>query len=71
VRAIAEVYVDPKLDDALRTNVAIVLGSLRPNARRSGDLLLQYQPPPPGAPAPKQDAPKQDAPKQDAPKEEK
>jgi hypothetical protein len=50
VRAIAEVYVDPKLDDALRTNVAIVLGSLRPNARQSGDLLLQYQPPPPGAP---------------------
>jgi hypothetical protein len=50
VRVLAEMYVDPKLDEALRTNVAIVLGSLRPSARRSGDLLLQYQPPPPGAP---------------------
>jgi hypothetical protein len=50
VRAIAEMYADPKLDEALRANVAIVLGSLRPSPRRSGDLLLQYQPPPPGAP---------------------
>jgi hypothetical protein len=53
MRAIAEMYADPKLDEALRTNVAIVLGSLRPSTRQSGDLLLQYQPPPPGAPPPK------------------
>jgi hypothetical protein len=70
VRAIGETYADPKIEDALRTNIAIVLGSLRPSPRQSGDLLLRYQPPPPGAPAPPP-APKQDVPKQDAPKEEK
>ncbi len=52
VRVIAEMYADPKLDEALRNNVAIVLGSLRPSARRSGDLLLQYQPPSPSPAAP-------------------
>jgi hypothetical protein len=52
VRVIAEMYADPKLDEALRNSVAIVLGSLRPSARRSGDLLLQYQPPPPPPAAP-------------------
>ncbi len=50
VRVIAEMYADPKLDEALRNSVAIVLGSMRPSARRSGDLLLQYQPTPPAAP---------------------
>jgi hypothetical protein len=49
VRVIAELYADPKLDEALRTNVALVLGSLRLSERRSGDLLLQYQPAPPEA----------------------
>jgi len=52
VRVIAEMYADPKLDETLRNSVAIVLGSLRPSARRSGDLLLQYQPPPPPPAAP-------------------
>jgi CheY-like chemotaxis protein len=52
VRAIVEMYADPKLDEMLKNNVALVLGSLRPDARRSGDLLLQYQPPPPAAPPP-------------------
>lgn len=48
MRVIADTYADPKLDEALRSNVAIVLGSLRPNERQSGDLLLQYQPSAPG-----------------------
>ncbi len=52
VRVIGEIYADPKLDEALRTNIALVLGSLRPSARQSGDLLLRYQPPPPAPAAP-------------------
>lgn len=53
VRVLAEMYFDPKLDELLKTKVALVLGSLQPSARRSGDLLLQYRPPVPGAPPPK------------------
>ena len=53
VRGIAEMYADPKLEEVLKTQVAVVLGSLRPSARQSGDLLLQYQPPTPAAPPPK------------------
>jgi hypothetical protein len=53
VRVITEMYADPNLDEALKSNVALVLGSLRPSARQSGDLLRQYQPPPPaGTPPP-------------------
>jgi hypothetical protein len=50
--ALGELYRQDKLDETLKNNVALVLGSLRPGARQSGDLLLQYQPPTPGA-APK------------------
>ncbi|MGH7169728.1 MAG: HEAT repeat domain-containing protein [Gemmataceae bacterium] len=51
--ALAALYADPKLDELIKTKVALVLGSLQPSARRSGDLLLRYQPPVPGAPPPK------------------
>jgi hypothetical protein len=54
VRVLVEMYADPKLDEVLKNNVALVLGSLRPSVRRSGDLLLQYQPPLP-APPPKKE----------------
>lgn len=53
VRVLGEMYADPKLDELLKTKVALVLGSLQPSARRSADVLLQYQPPVPGAPPPK------------------
>ncbi|MGH7222817.1 MAG: hypothetical protein ACRELF_06295, partial [Gemmataceae bacterium] len=52
VRAMTELYAQPRLEEVLKTNVAVVLGSLRPSVRRSGDLLLQYQPQVPGAPPP-------------------
>jgi hypothetical protein len=52
-RGIAETYADPKLEEVLKTQIALVLGSLRPSARQSGDLLLQYQPPTPTPPTPK------------------
>lgn len=52
VGALAEMYADPKLDELIKTRVALVLGSMQPSARRSSDLLLQYQPPVPGAPPP-------------------
>jgi CheY-like chemotaxis protein len=52
VAALAEMYADPKLDELIKTKVALVLGSMQPSARRSGDLLLQYQPSVPGAPPP-------------------
>jgi hypothetical protein len=47
VRVVGDLYAQEKLEETLRTNVALVLGSLRPSARRSGDLLLQYPPPVP------------------------
>jgi len=50
MRALADMYADPRLEEPLKTTVAVVLGSLQPNARQSGDLLLRYQPPAPGAP---------------------
>ncbi len=50
MRGIAELYAKPNLDEVLKNNVALVIGSLRPSARRSGERLLQYQPPVPGAP---------------------
>ncbi|MHB1423552.1 MAG: hypothetical protein ACYC3I_10230 [Gemmataceae bacterium] len=53
VRVLAELYAQPGLEEVLKTNVALVLGSLQPSARRSGDLLLQYQPQVPGAAPPK------------------
>jgi CheY-like chemotaxis protein len=42
------------LDVPLRNQVALVMGSLQPNARQSGERLLQFQPTPPGPP-PKKD----------------
>jgi hypothetical protein len=53
VRAIAELYAQPGLEEVLKTKVAVVLGGLRPSAVQSGDLLLQYQPQAPGAAPPK------------------
>jgi hypothetical protein len=53
VRALDALYAQPKLDLPLKNSVAVVIGSLRPNARLTGERLLQYQPPTPGAPAPK------------------
>lgn len=50
VSVLAEMYADPKLDELLKNNVSVVLGSLQPSAQRSSDLLLRYQPPTPGAP---------------------
>lgn len=53
VRALNDLYFQKNLDLPLKTSVAVVVGSLRPNARLSGERLLQYQPPIPGAPAKK------------------
>jgi hypothetical protein len=52
VRVLAELYAQPNLDAPLKGSLAPVLGSLLPSARGSGERLLQYQPPTPGA-APK------------------
>jgi hypothetical protein len=54
VRVLTEIYADPKLDELVKTKLALVLGSLQPSARRSGDVLLLYQPPIPGAPPKKE-----------------
>jgi hypothetical protein len=50
VQAIDALYAQPKLDLPLKSKVALVLGSLQPDARLTGQRLLQYQPPPPGPP---------------------
>jgi hypothetical protein len=49
VRVIAELYSQPNLDLSLKSSLAPVLGSLQRSARGSGERLLQYQPPTPGA----------------------
>jgi CheY-like chemotaxis protein len=55
VAVLAGVYTQPKLEAPLRSSLAPLLGSLQPSARLSGQMLLEYQPPVPGAPPPKKD----------------
>ncbi|HWG46199.1 MAG TPA: hypothetical protein VN688_25790 [Gemmataceae bacterium] len=50
VRVVNALYAQPNLALPLKSSLAVVLGSLRPNARLTGERLLQYQPPAPGAP---------------------
>jgi hypothetical protein len=52
VRALDALYAQANLDESLKNNVALVIGSLRPSTRLTGERLLQYQPPTPGAPPP-------------------
>jgi hypothetical protein len=54
VRALDALYAQPNLDLPLKNSVALVIGSLQPNARLTGERLLQYQPPTPGAPPKKE-----------------
>jgi CheY-like chemotaxis protein len=54
VTALENLYRQPGLDAGLRTNLALVLGSLRPDARVTGERLRRYQPAPPGAAPPKE-----------------
>jgi CheY-like chemotaxis protein len=68
VEALENLYRQQGLDAGLRTNLALVLGSLRPDARVTGERLRRYQPAPPGAPAPpKEKAPAPPPPKEKAP----
>jgi hypothetical protein len=57
VTALENLYRQPGLDAGLRTNLALVLGSLRPDARVTGERLRRFQPAPPGAAPPKEKAP--------------
>jgi hypothetical protein len=52
VAGLTAIGADPKTDTILKAQVALVLGSLQPNARLTGERLLQYQYQPPAAPAP-------------------
>jgi hypothetical protein len=55
VRALHALYAQPNLDEPVKNSVALVIGSLRPDARLTGERLLQYQPPTPGAPPKKEE----------------
>ncbi|HEY7312076.1 MAG TPA: hypothetical protein VH643_22115 [Gemmataceae bacterium] len=55
VAVLAGLYAQPKLEAPLRNSLAPLLGSLQPSARLSGQRLLEYQPPVPGAPPPKKE----------------
>jgi CheY-like chemotaxis protein len=57
LNALAALYRQPGIDAGLRTNLALVLGSLRPDARVTGERLRRYEPAPPGAPAKEKPAP--------------
>lgn len=52
VRSLAAANADPATDPLLKAQLALVMGSLQPDARLTGERLLQYQPPTPGAPPP-------------------
>lgn len=58
-RALGALYAQANLDEALKNSVAVVIGTLRPSARLTGERLLQYQPPIPGA-APPPNPPKEE-----------
>jgi CheY-like chemotaxis protein len=50
--ALEGLFAEPATDPALRAELALVLGSLRPDVRVTGERLLRYRPPPPVAAAP-------------------
>src|SRR5262249_13543011 len=50
VESLAGLHAQADADAHLSANVARGLGSLRPDAKATGERLLQYQPPRPGAP---------------------
>jgi CheY-like chemotaxis protein len=56
-------------DPALKAELALLIGSLKPDTRLTGERLLKYQPPPPAAVAPVI-APKEPEKKEDQKKEE-
>jgi CheY-like chemotaxis protein len=51
VKALQELYASSTTDPTVRANVALVMGSLRPSARLTGERLEGFQPPPPAAAA--------------------
>jgi CheY-like chemotaxis protein len=55
VRALQAVLGSSTTAPAVRDQVALVMGSLRPGARLTGERLQQFQPPPPSAPASKEE----------------
>jgi CheY-like chemotaxis protein len=48
VQALTALDQEPKIDPILKAQLALVLGSLHPSPRLSGERLLQYRPPEPG-----------------------
>jgi hypothetical protein len=46
--AIEALFTEPGTDPTLKAELALVLGSLRPDAHQTADRLLHYQPVPPG-----------------------
>jgi CheY-like chemotaxis protein len=52
VESLENLHAQAEADANLKANVALVLGSLRPDAKASGERLLKYQPPIPGAAEP-------------------
>jgi CheY-like chemotaxis protein len=58
--AIESLFADAATDPALKAELALVLGSLKPDERVTGERLLRHQPaPPPPAPALKEDKEKE------------
>jgi CheY-like chemotaxis protein len=55
VAALQGVYADGRIAPAVRDQVALVLGTLRPSARTTGERLESFQPPPPTPPAVKEE----------------
>jgi hypothetical protein len=49
--AVETLFADPATDPTLKAELALLLGSLKPDDRLTGERLLRYQPTPP-SPAP-------------------
>jgi CheY-like chemotaxis protein len=52
--ALEGLYTQAGTDPALKADVALLLGSMRPDPRRTGERLLRYQPAPPAPPPAKE-----------------
>jgi hypothetical protein len=52
LKGVQDQFADATVDPGLRANLGLVIGSMRPDARTTGERLKGFRPPPPAAPKP-------------------
>lgn len=63
LKGVQDQFNDPTVDPAMRANLGLVIGSLRPDARTTGERLKGFRPPPPAPPMPPMPPKEKDPPK--------